>query len=72
MVEVPKEDGTSSILVSDVQKYNAIKIDEEKERIYMPDLAEFMPKSAVGDGASRVIIYMEKGTPKTVVLVKRK
>ena len=72
VVEVPKEDGTSSILVSDVQKYNAIKIDEEKERIYMPDLAEFMPKSAVGDGASRVIIYMEKGTPKTVVLVKRK
>lgn len=59
-------------IVGDIQRYNVLVVDEERQDMYMPDLNEFQPESAVGaENAAQILMHTSKGSSRTVVLVKR-
>ena len=59
-------------IVGDIQRYNVLVVDEERQEMYMPDLNEFQPESAVGaENAAQILMHTSKGSSRTVVLVKR-
>ena len=72
VIRVEDENETFTQLC-EARQFNIVMIDEERDRIYIPNIEELVAeKNASSESASKLIVHTAKGSQKSIIVVTRK